>query len=119
KHALIAEAAYESIVRSDRRRLHSQIAHRLRDRVPEMGAAQPQPLARPFKEAAETETAIDQWRRAGETAIRKGAYEEAISHFDRGLKLLNELTDAPQRLHDEIELTASKGTALFSKLGYA
>jgi class 3 adenylate cyclase/tetratricopeptide (TPR) repeat protein len=118
KHALIAEAAYESIVRSDRRRLHSQIAHRLRDRFPEMAGEQPELLARHFEEAGETETAIEEWRRAGETAIRKGAYEEAISHFDRGLKLLNELS--PQRrLHQEIELTASKGTALFSRLGYA
>ena len=107
------------MVASDRRRLHRRIAHGLRERFPTMTAEQPELLARHFEEGGETPLAIEEWRRAGETAVRNGAYEEALSHFDHGLRLLGELRDAHQRLQHEIELTASKGTALFSRLGYA
>jgi class 3 adenylate cyclase len=119
KHALIADAAYDSILRSDRRRLHQQIAHRLVEAVPAIATDQPELLAHHFGEAGETETAIEHWRRAGDAAISRGAYQEAVRHFDRGLELLAQLTSEHVRLHHEIALTESKGTALFSMLGYA
>jgi class 3 adenylate cyclase/tetratricopeptide (TPR) repeat protein len=119
KHALIAEAAYESIVRSVRRRLHTEIAHRLRDRFPEMAAEQPELLARHFEEAGETEPAIAQWAHAGDNAVATGAYQEAVHHFDRALGLVDNLADDTARLERRIELTESKGTALFQMLGYA
>ena len=119
KHALVADAAYDSILRSDRRRLHRQIAQRLFDARPAIANEQPELLAHHFSEAGEAETAIEQWRLAGDAAIARGAYQEALRHFDRGLELLSRLPNEAARLHHEIELTESKGTALFSMLGYA
>ena len=119
KHALVADAAYEPILRKDRRRLHRQIARRLGTVLPAIASEQPELLAHHFSEAGEFETAMDFWRQAGENAIARGAYKEAVHHFDRGLDLLPQLANDSVRLHQEIELTESKGRALFSMLGYA
>ena len=119
KHALVADAAYKSILRSDRRRLHDQIAHRLRDAFPTFASEQPELLAHHFGEAGIPETAIDYWTRAGDAAMARGAYQEAVRHLDEGLDLLSQVGDPRLRLQREIELTESKGTALFSTLGYA
>jgi class 3 adenylate cyclase/tetratricopeptide (TPR) repeat protein len=119
KHALVAEAAYESILRSDRRRLHSQIAHRLSEMFAAIATEQPEVLAHHFTEAGELEKAIEYWRNAGDGAVARGAYQEAVRHFDRGLELLAQIANDHLRLQCEIELTESKGTALFSMLGYA
>jgi tetratricopeptide (TPR) repeat protein len=119
KHALVADAAYASILRADRRRLHGRIAHRLREAVPAIPTGQPELLAHHFGEAGEPETAVDYWRQAGDGAIARGAYQEAVRHFDRGLELIPHIGDDRVQLRLEIELTESRGTALFSMLGYA
>jgi predicted ATPase len=111
KHALVADAAYDSILRTDRRRLHRQIAQRLFDARPAIANEQPELLAHHFGEAGEAETAIEHWRLAGDAAIARGAYQEALRHFDRGLELLSRVPNDAARLHHEIELTESKGTA--------
>jgi class 3 adenylate cyclase/tetratricopeptide (TPR) repeat protein len=119
KHALVAEAAYDSILRSDRRRLHAQIAHRLSEAFPAIAIEQPELLARHYGEAGEPEKAVEYWRDGGDAAIARGAYQEAVRHFDHGLELLAQIANDRVRLQCEIELTVSKGTALFSMLGYA
>ena len=119
RHALVADAAYDSILRSERRRLHGQIAHRLADAFPALATEQPEILAHHIGEAGDIKAAVEQWHQAGDTAVAKGAYQEAVLHLDRGLKLLGELEDGRERQQLEIELTTSKGTALFSTLGYS
>jgi class 3 adenylate cyclase/tetratricopeptide (TPR) repeat protein len=119
KHALVADAAYDSMLRSDRRRLHGQIAGRLREAFSSIAAEQPELLAHHYQEAGEAETAVDLWKQAGDNALLRGAYKEAVSHFDRGLELVPQLSNTGVRLQHEIELTESKGRALFSMLGYA
>jgi class 3 adenylate cyclase/tetratricopeptide (TPR) repeat protein len=119
RHALIAEAAYDSIVRSERKRLHGLIAHRLKKAFPSFSTEQPELLARHFQEADEHEMAIDHWHRAGEIAIAKGAYREAVQHLDAGLRLLDQLADTAQQVQRDVELSASRGMALYSMLGYA
>jgi class 3 adenylate cyclase/tetratricopeptide (TPR) repeat protein len=119
KHALVADAAYDSILRSDRRRLHGQIAHRLGTAFPAVSTDQPELLAFHFGEAGELEAAVEQWSRAGDSAIARGAYREATQHFERGLQLLHQIPSEDFRLQHEVGLTESKGRALFSMLGYA
>jgi class 3 adenylate cyclase/tetratricopeptide (TPR) repeat protein len=122
KHALVADAAYASMLRSDRRRLHAQIAHHLADSSSPLAPLineQPELLAHHFGEAGEPEKAIEYWRSAGDAAVARGAYQEAVRHFDHGLALLSGIAAGPLRLQREIELVESKGTALFSMLGYA
>jgi class 3 adenylate cyclase/tetratricopeptide (TPR) repeat protein len=119
KHALVADSVYDSILRTERRRLHLQIARRLSESFPAIVLEQPEMLARHFREADSVEEAIEYWQRAGDRAIDRGAYQEAVSHLDDALALMPRLASDEHRIAKEIELTESKGTALFSMLGYA
>jgi tetratricopeptide (TPR) repeat protein len=119
KHALVAETAYASMLHTEQRRLHAQIAARLPVVFPAVGTEQPELLAHHLAGAGEIDRSIDYWRQAGDAAIGRGAYQEAARHFDRGLELLGQLPHDSGRPTREIEMLESKGTALFSVLGYA
>jgi class 3 adenylate cyclase/tetratricopeptide (TPR) repeat protein len=118
-HALVADAAYEGILPHERRRLHLQIAQRLAELFPTIAQERPEVLARHFEEADSPGEAIEYWQRAGDRAIDRGAYQEAVSHLDHALALIPGLSPDERRRDKQIEITESKGTALFSKLGYA
>jgi predicted ATPase len=88
KHALVRDAAYEALLKSRRKELHSQIAHVLMRRFPDMVTSAPEVLAHHYTEAGLNEQAIPYWERAGRRATERSANKEAISHFTRGLELL-------------------------------
>jgi len=73
KHALVRDAAYESLLLSRRRQLHAQIAHALSDRFPEVVESQPEIVAHHYTEAGLIREAVDCWLRAGERALRRSA----------------------------------------------
>jgi predicted ATPase len=64
KHALIQEAAYQSLLRSTRQQVHHQIAQVLEARFPEMIATQPELLAHHLTEAGHHAQAVGYWQRA-------------------------------------------------------
>src|SRR5207248_319125 len=88
KHALIQEAAYQSLLRSTRQQYHHRIAQVLEERFPETAETQPELLAHHYTEAGLTEQAISYWKRAGERATARSANLEALGHLNRGLDLL-------------------------------
>ena len=73
KHALVQDAAYDSLLRSHRQLWHGRIAAALLERMPALAEAQPEVIARHYAEAGMTSQAIDWLRRAGELAIRRSA----------------------------------------------
>src|SRR5439155_4527644 len=81
KHALIQDAAYASLLKSTRQHYHQRIAQVLEARFPETTATQPELLAYHFTEAWLHEQAGGYWKHAGEQAIERSAYVEAITHF--------------------------------------
>ena len=58
KHALIQEAAYQSLLKSTRQQSHQRIAHVLEQQFPETAATQPELLARHCTEAGLNEQAV-------------------------------------------------------------
>src|SRR5947209_2896707 len=54
QHALLRNAAYESLLLTERRRLHAQCARQLEQRCPEVSEAQPELLAHHVREAGAT-----------------------------------------------------------------
>ena len=118
KHALVRDAAYESLLRSRRQILHGQIAEALRDQFATIAAAQPEVLAHHFTQAGQTETAIEWWGRAGRRAMDKSAYNEAIANLRRGLELAEELSDSPARRLVRLRLQTSYGRALLYGRGH-
>ena len=118
KHALIQEAAYESLLRSTRQRHHERIATVLESRFPDVAGTEPETLARHWSAAELPARAVPFWLEAGQRAMRASAYVEAAAHLRRGLDQLHRLPDSPERLRTEIELQAALGGALIATEGY-
>src|SRR5215471_10250319 len=96
KHALIQDAAYQSLLRSTRQQYHQRIAQVLEEQFPETTDTQPELLAHHYTEAGLTEQAIPYWQRAGQLASDRSAPLEAISHFRTGIELLKTLPETPE-----------------------
>src|SRR5206468_10249013 len=109
KHALIQEAAYQSLLRSTRQQHHQRIAQVLEARFPETAEAQPELVAHHYTEAGLTEKAVHYWYQAGQSAIQRSAHVEAISHLRTGLELLQTLPETPQRLQREVDMLIALG----------
>jgi predicted ATPase len=104
KHALIQDAAYQSLLKSKRQQYHQQIAHVLEGRFVEIIETQPELLAHHYTEAGLIAQAIPYWQRAGQSAAQRSANVEAISHLTKGLELLKDLPDTPERTQHELTL---------------
>ena len=118
KHALIQDAAYQSLLKSKRQHYHEQIAQILEARFPEIGETQPELVARHYSEAGLIAHSIPYWRRAGQRAIARSAHVEAIRHLTAGLELLKSLPDTPERSQQELMLQTVLGPALMAMKGY-
>ena len=118
KHALIQDAAYDSLLKSRRQALHRRAAEVLRDQ-PEPAAAEPELVAHHFTQAGLDELAIEWWGKAGDQALRRSAFQEAIAHLGKAIAMADEAADGKvagdsgqrQKLH------AAYGNALFAARG--
>jgi predicted ATPase len=119
KHALIQDAAYESLLKSKRQQYHQRIAQVLEERFPEVVETQPELLAHHYMGAGLSKQAIRYWQKAGERGIGRSAYVEAMSHLTRGLELLKTLPDSPERAELELVLQTILGPALIAIKGFA
>jgi predicted ATPase len=119
KHALIQDAAYQSLLRSTRQQYHQQIAQVLETQFPAIIDQQSELLAQHYTEAGLTEQAIPYWQRAGQQAFQRSANLEAISHFTKGLEVLKTLPVSPEHRQHELALQITLGQALAVTKGYA
>ncbi len=88
KHALVQDAAYDSLLKSRRQELHAKIARVIEARFPNIKTTEPEVLAHHLTAAGLTEAAIPLWQAAGELASKRMALAEAISHLNQGLELV-------------------------------
>jgi tetratricopeptide (TPR) repeat protein len=119
KHALVQDAAYDSLLKSRRQDLHAKIARVIEAWFPNIKAAEPEVLAHHLTEAGIAEAAIPLWQAAGEFASNRMALTEAISHFSRGLELLSNLSHSSQRDASELEFRIRLGKACMALKGWA
>ena len=119
KHALVRDAAYQSLLKIKRRELHGRIAIALEDEFAERVETEPELLAHHFTEAAITEPALDYWLRAGQRAVERCAYVEASSHLERGLALVETLPEGELRIRKEITFRVAMGVPLQNVVGTA
>jgi class 3 adenylate cyclase/tetratricopeptide (TPR) repeat protein len=117
KHALVQDAAYGTLLRSRRRRLHARIAATLEDRFPEIVLAQPALLARHYTEAELAEQAVVYWLKAGQQALVRSAMTEAVAQLRKGLDALAGLPDGSWRQQQELDLQTALGPALTATKG--
>jgi class 3 adenylate cyclase len=112
RHALIQEIAYQSLLMARRRHFHAMIATALEQHYPEVVEQQPELIAQNLTAAELHEPAIAYWQRAGERAITRAAYDEAIVHAERGLQLVSHLErDQHDRANCMLPLMFIRGEA--------
>jgi serine/threonine protein kinase/tetratricopeptide (TPR) repeat protein len=112
RHALIQDAAYQSLLRRTRREYHRRIAQVLAAQFPELVATQPELLAHHYTEAGELEPAIRYWAKAGVRASLRSANVEAISHLSQALRLLRTLPESARSPEQELQLLVTLGLPL-------
>ena len=88
KHALIQDAAYESLLKSRRQMLHRRVAEALIEARGESEA-----IAHHFREALLDDFAIEWWGKAGDDALRRSAFKEAIAHLGKAIAIADRLGD--------------------------
>ena len=118
KHALVQDAAYESLLEGQRRDLHGRIADALAAQYPERVAAAPELLARHAEAAGKTLIAVDGYQRAAEQARERSAYEEAIRHLRQAIALLATQPEGRERDAREAALQLTLGHSVISGRGY-
>lgn len=111
RHALIQDAAYNSLLLSRRRAYHSAIGAALESDFPDIARARPELVAQHFTAADLPEPAIAQWLRAAQSAGKRSAHAEAISHLSSGLTLVETLPKGAPRIEAEIECRLALGHA--------
>ena len=118
KHALVQDAAYATLLKGRRQRLHATIARVLEGRFPALAQAQPEVVAHHYTSAGIDRQAIMFWLKAGQLANDNSANEEAVAHLSRGRELLDALPIGRERDELELRLLSSIAPALVATKGY-
>lgn len=118
-HAMLQEAAYQSLLRATRQRLHLNIAQTIEERFAWLAAQRPERVARHFTLGNDVERAIGYWQWAGEQAVEKAAMREALAHAQEAMRLLDRLGPSTLRDQRELALLSIKGSATVLTQGWA
>ena len=118
KHALVRDAAYDSLLKLRRQKVHLRIARAIEKRFPEICAAEPELLAHHYNEARQPEKAIPLLQKAGLIAPRRLALVESIAHLENGLRLIATLPESAERDGKELDLRTLLGTAWIALKGW-
>jgi class 3 adenylate cyclase/predicted ATPase/energy-coupling factor transporter ATP-binding protein EcfA2 len=119
KHTLIQDAAYTSLLKSTRQQYHQRIAQVLAERFSETAETQPELVARHYTEAGLQAEALPYWHQAGQRAMARSAYAEALHHLTTGLEVLATVPETPTRHQHELDLLTALTVALGDTKGYA
>jgi predicted ATPase len=119
KHALIQEAAYQSLLKSTRQQYHQRVAQVLEAQFPDTAETQPELLAHHYAEAGLLAQAFPYWQQAGQRAHQRSANLEAVRHLTTALELLATLPETPARVQQELDLQLALGPALVATKGPA
>lgn len=117
RHALCQEVVYERLTTPRCIRLHRQIGAHLEaaygPRAREFAAE----LADHFARGRDDRRAVLYLRQAGENALRRWAYTEAVGHLTQGLAVLQRLPETPERVQHELDIQLTLASALLASKG--
>jgi class 3 adenylate cyclase/tetratricopeptide (TPR) repeat protein len=119
KHALVQEAAYESLLRSNRQLFHARVATVLQTDFADEVELHPEVVARHLSGAGRHDEAADYWSAAGRNALARMAIPEAHGHFTRALEGLSRVPETPETLGKELELQIAVAPTLMTVHGWA
>jgi len=114
RHALIQDAAYQSLLNRRRRHFHEEIAKVLVDQYADVAATQPELIAQHYEKAQRVELALPYWMKAGERALARSANYEAVDHFQNALSIAEQLPNEPGHQTDLLAAVLKLGDALYA-----
>jgi class 3 adenylate cyclase/tetratricopeptide (TPR) repeat protein len=112
KHALTHQVAYENLLQEQRRALHARIVEALEALAGDRVAEQVERLAHHALRGEVWEKALAYFRQAGEKALARSAYREAVGYFEQGLRALRHLPERRDTREQAIDLRLALRTAL-------
>lgn len=119
RHALVQEAAYQSLAPAERRACHGRVADLLRSARCKGADLPAELLAAHYEAAGRGAEALDCWEEAGAAAFRKWALREAVDHLRRGLGVLQMIPADTARDRRELRLLLALGPPLTAVEGHA
>ena len=118
RHALYHEVVYGQLAEVRRVQLHRRIAERKEaaygERVGEIAAE----LAMHYERGRDLTRAVQYLGKAGKTAVRRSAHQEAIAHLTKGLDLLTTFPETPERTQQELQLRLALVESLRATKGF-
>ncbi|MGI9487305.1 MAG: ATP-binding protein [Geminicoccaceae bacterium] len=121
RHALLAEIAYDSLLRDDRRRIHRRTAEILGRHFRTLSETRPELVARHHDTAGNHEEAFECWLKAANAAARRSANAEALGHLRNAEAMLEQFGTADDVAVRKgwLALYLARGPILISRLGWA
>jgi class 3 adenylate cyclase/predicted ATPase len=114
KHALVRDAAYESLLKAKRVAMHARLVDVLERSV----NASPEVKAQHAEAGGLTERALGYWEQAGTRALARPAYREAIAQLENAVRLCREMGSDGRWRRREQGLHLKLGQALIANQGY-
>jgi class 3 adenylate cyclase/tetratricopeptide (TPR) repeat protein/ABC-type transport system involved in cytochrome c biogenesis ATPase subunit len=118
KHALVQDAAYDSLLKTKRTQLHAQIAQALEQEFSERVTNEPELLAHHFTRAGLNERAVSYWSQAGQRALARVALPEAVGHLTTALSINEQLPASIERDRRELDVRVMLGAAYLASRGW-
>ena len=118
KHALVRDAAYESLSRGARQKVHARIAGTLEERFPEVVKARPDLLAQHHAAAEQKDRAVGYAQQAAQQGLQRSSYSEAIAHASNVVEWAGAL-GASERVEVELDANGVLTQAMMPFRGWA
>jgi class 3 adenylate cyclase/tetratricopeptide (TPR) repeat protein len=109
KHALVQDAAYESLLRSRRQQLHGRIVDAIGSRFPGRMEAEPELLGHHCEGAGRYAAAVDYFHQAAELALARSALTEAMAHGEKAMELVSKLESGAEPKARELKVRTTLG----------
>jgi predicted ATPase len=119
KHALTQEVAYNSLLIGRRELLHERAGQALESMFAEQLDDHLGQLAHHYSRSDNVSKAVEYLGRAGQQALQRSAYADAIGGLNAAIDLLRRLSDSPERIQRELRLQLALGPALIAVKGWA
>jgi class 3 adenylate cyclase len=112
KHALVQEAAYESLSRSRRQTLHQEIANHLESGADATGENEPTLIAHHYGRAGQPEKSCHFWLLAAERSSRELAFADSLASLASAIMEAERVADPKIRARLTVDAQLKLGTTL-------
>ncbi len=107
RHALVRDAAYEALLKRQRRALHARVAQTILAEFAALAQARPQIVAHHWSQAHEFKKASACWTTAANAAAERHAYKEAAEALSQALTTSEACPQTPERDERDFQLWRS------------